>query len=176
MTWTTSESPLGPLTLIGSAAGLRNVYFPGRSPDLAESERDPAALAHAATQLEQYFAGRRQTFELELDLAGTTFQRQVWRALQVLPYGQTTTYGELADALGVQPSGDFSGARKVAWAIGATPTPIVVPCHRVIGADGSLTGYLGGLPRKQALLEFEATGRVIDPRWDSWQPEQLALL
>jgi methylated-DNA-[protein]-cysteine S-methyltransferase len=176
MKWTTYESPLGPLTLIGSTAGLRNVRFPGRAPGLAESDGDPAALAEAATELDQYFSGQRQTFELELDLEGTPFQKRVWCALQSLPYGQTTTYGELADKLEVERSGSFSGARKVAWAIGATPTPIVVPCHRVIGADGSLTGYRGGLPRKQALLMFEATGRVIDARWDSPQPQQLALL
>jgi methylated-DNA-[protein]-cysteine S-methyltransferase len=176
MKWTTHESPLGPLTLIGSTAGLRSVHFPGRAPGLVESDRDPAALAEAATELDQYFAGQRQTFELELDLEGSTFQKRVWSALQRLPYGQTTTYGELADRLEVERSGYFSGARKVACAIGATPTPIVVPCHRVIGADGSLTGYLGGLLRKQALLTFEATGRVTDARWDSLQPQQLALL
>jgi methylated-DNA-[protein]-cysteine S-methyltransferase len=177
MTWTVFESPLGPLTLIGSAAGLRNVHFPGRSPGLAESERDTAALADAAAQLDDYFAGQRQSFELALDLAGTTFQRQVWDALQSLPYGQTTTYGELAGELGVRPTGSFSAAaRKVASAIAATPAPIVLPCHRVIGADGSLTGYRGGLARKGALLRFEATGRIIDARWESRQHEQLALL
>ncbi len=176
MTWTTYESPLGPLTLIAGTAGLRNVHFPGRAPDLPDGDCNPAALAEAATQLDEYFAGRRQTFELELDLGGSAFQKRVWSALQGLPYGQTTTYGELADELEVERSGYFSGARKVAWAIGATPTPIVVPCHRVIGADGSLTGYLGGLQRKHALLTFEATGRAIDAHWDTWQPRQLALL
>jgi methylated-DNA-[protein]-cysteine S-methyltransferase len=176
MTWATSESPLGLLTLIGSTAGLRNVHFPGHFPGLAESDRDPAALADAAAQLDEYFAGRRQTFALELDLVGTPFQRQVWTALQRLPYGQTTTYGELAGELGVKFSGDVSGARKVASAIAATPTPIVVPCHRVVGANGTLTGYRGGLQRKRALLDFEATGQVIDARWEDRQPQQLALL
>jgi methylated-DNA-[protein]-cysteine S-methyltransferase len=176
MTWTTYESPLGPLTLLGSSAGLAHVRFPGRAPGLPEADCHTAALAQAVAQLEQYFSGQRQCFELELELEGTTFQKRVWRALQGLPYGQTTTYGELADELAVQRSGNVSGARKVAWAIGATPTPIVVPCHRVIAADGSLTGYLGGLQRKHALLTFEASGRVIDANWQGRQPEQLALL
>jgi methylated-DNA-[protein]-cysteine S-methyltransferase len=176
MTWTIYECPLGPLTLIGGTAGLQNVHFPDPILGLLQTDFNSAALAAAATQLDEYFAGQRQTFELELELEGTAFQKRVWTALQDLPYGQTTTYGEIADKLGVERSGYLSGARKVAWAIGATPTPIVVPCHRVIGADGSLTGYLGGLQRKHALLTFEATGRIIDANWDTWQPQQLALL
>jgi methylated-DNA-[protein]-cysteine S-methyltransferase len=177
MTWTIYQSPLGPLTLIGGTAGLRNVHFPGRAPALAESDRDPTALAQAVTQLDEYFSGHRQTFELDLDLDdGTAFQKRVWTALQSLPYGHTTTYGAIADMLAVKRSGYSTGARKVASAIGATPTPIVIPCHRVIGADGSLTGYLGGLQRKHALLTFEATGRAIDAHWDSWPAQQLAFL
>ncbi len=182
MAWTTYESPLGPLTLMGGRAGLRHVYFPGRSPSLAPSDRDPSALAEAIGQLEQYFAGERQAFELELDLAGTTFRHRVWRAMQHVPYGCTTTYGALARELDITDSGILvtgsgavSGAQKVAWASAATPTPIVVPCHRVIAADGSLTGYLGGLNRKQALLDFEAAGGAPDVlrHRDS---QQLALL
>jgi methylated-DNA-[protein]-cysteine S-methyltransferase len=176
MTWTTSESPFGTLTLIGGTAGLRSVRFPGRLPGVADSDRNAAALADVVAQLDEYFAGERERFELELELAGTAFQRRVWNALRGVPYGRTTTYGELAAELGVEASGSFTGARKVAAAIAATPTPIVVPCHRVIGADGSLTGYRGGLPRKQALLRFEATGRVIDARWESREAQQLALL
>jgi methylated-DNA-[protein]-cysteine S-methyltransferase len=169
MAWTTYPSPFGPLTLIGGTAGLRHVYFPGRAPSLAPSERDPSAVAEAVGQLDEYFAGERQAFELELDLAGSSFRHRVWRALQQVPYGRTTTYGDLARELGITISSSLvtgrsavSGAQKVAWAIAATPTPIVVPCHRVIAADGSLTGYRGGLQRKQALLDFEATGGAPD--------------
>jgi methylated-DNA-[protein]-cysteine S-methyltransferase len=182
MAWTTYPSLLGPLTLIGGTAGLRHVYFRGRAPSLAPSDRDPSALAETVGQLEQYFAGERQAFELELELAGSSFQHRVWRALQQVPYGRTTTYGDLARELGITISGSLitgrravSGAQKVTWAIAATPTPIVVPCHRVIAADGSLTGYVGGLQRKQALREFEAAGGAPDAlrHRDS---QQLALL
>jgi methylated-DNA-[protein]-cysteine S-methyltransferase len=113
MTSTTYESPLGPLTLLGSSAGLAHVRFPARVRGLPEADCHTAALTEAVAQLEQYFSGQRQCFELELE--GTTFQKRVWRALQGLPYGQTTTYGELADELAVQRSGNVSGARKVAW-------------------------------------------------------------
>jgi methylated-DNA-[protein]-cysteine S-methyltransferase len=175
MPWTTYDSPLGPLTLIGGRAGLRHVSFPGRAPAPDAGEHDAPALRDAVTQLEEYFAGERQTFELDLDLAGTEFQQRLWRALQDVDYGRTTTYGNLARELDVSGSGSSSGARKVGWAVGSTPTPIVVPCHRVIGADGSLTGYGGGLQRKQALLDFEAAGGAPDalrrPR-----PQQLVLL
>ena len=165
---------LGPLTLIGGTAGLRNVHFPGRSPRLDPSDRDPAALAEAVSQLKQYFAGERRTFELALHLTGTTFQQRVWRALKQLAYGSTTTYGGLARELGVTDSATVSAARKVAWAIAATPTPIVLPCHRVLAADGSLTGYIGGLQRKQALLDLEAAAGSPDtPRHRRQQ--QLAL-
>jgi methylated-DNA-[protein]-cysteine S-methyltransferase len=176
MSWTTYQSPLGTLTLIGGDAGLRAVRFPGRVRGLGERDRDPAALTAVAEQLGEYFAGERETFDLELDIAGTALQRQVWSALRSLPYGRTTTYGELAGELGVEASGAFTGARKVAAAIAATPAPIVVPCHRVIGANGALTGYRGGLQRKRALLDFEATGRAIDARCETGESRQLALL
>jgi methylated-DNA-[protein]-cysteine S-methyltransferase len=182
MAWTTYPSPFGPLTLIGGTAGLRHVYFPGRAPSLAPSERDPSAVAEAVGQLEEYFAGERQAFELELDLAGSSFRHRVWRAVQQVPYGRTTTYGDLARELGITISGSLvtgpsavSGAQKVAWAIAATPTPIVVPCHRVIAADGSLTGYRGGLQRKQALLDFEAARGAPDALRDR-DAQQLSLL
>jgi methylated-DNA-[protein]-cysteine S-methyltransferase len=158
MTWMTYESPFGPLTLAGRANALSNVYFPGRAPSLAETDRDPVAFTDAATQLEQYFAGERRAFDITLDLVGTTFQLRVWRALQQIPYGETTTYGALARQLGIVAVKDTPAARIVASAIARTPAPIVVPCHRVLAADGSLTGYLGGLHRKQALLELEADG------------------
>jgi methylated-DNA-[protein]-cysteine S-methyltransferase len=182
MAWTTYPSPLGPITLIGGMAGLRHVYFPGRAPTLAPSDRDPSALADAVEQLDEYFAGERQAFELELDLAGSSFRHRVWQAVQRVPYGRTTTYGDLARELGITISGSLvtrrgavSDAQKVAWAIAATPTPIVVPCHRVIAADGSLTGYRGGLQRKQALLDFEAAGGAPDALHHR-DAQQLALL
>ena len=150
MPFTIFESPIGELTLIGGPDGsLRHVYFPGTAPPLDRADHDPDALTAATEQLEQYFRGERTAFELELELAGTDFQRSVWRALRGIPYGTTTTYGTLARELEAQP-------RAVGVAVGATPIPIIVPCHRVIGSDGSLTGYGGGLPRKRALLDLES--------------------
>ncbi len=182
MAWTTYPSPLGPLTLIGGTSGLRRVYFPGSAPSLAPGDRDPSPLAETVEQLDEYFAGERQAFGLELDLAGSSFRHRVWRALQQVPYGRTTTYGDLARELGITISRSLvagrravTGAQKVAWAIAATPTPIVVPCHRVIAADGSLTGYRGGLQRKQALLDFEAAGGAPDALRHR-DAQQLALL
>jgi methylated-DNA-[protein]-cysteine S-methyltransferase len=149
MLFTTFDSPLGELTLTGGPAGLRGLYFPGTAPALDAAAHDPAAFADATDQLEQYFRGERTTFDLTLDLAGTPFQLSVWHALRRIPYGTTTTYGALARQLEAQP-------RAVGAAVGATPVPIIVPCHRVIGSDGSLTGYGGGLPRKRSLLDLEA--------------------
>jgi methylated-DNA-[protein]-cysteine S-methyltransferase len=150
MPFTTFESPLGELTLVADSDGtLRHLYFPGTAPALDTADHDPDALSAAVEQLEQYFRGERTAFELELDYAGTPFQRSVWDALRTIEYGTTTTYGTLAQALDAQP-------RAVGAAVGATPIPIVIPCHRVIGSDGSLTGYGGGLPRKRALLDLEA--------------------
>jgi methylated-DNA-[protein]-cysteine S-methyltransferase len=149
MPFTIFDSPLGKLTLVADADGtLRHLYFPGTAPALDPADQDPGALARATEQLTQYFAGERTAFELELELAGTTFQRSVWEALRTIPYGETTTYGALARELEAQP-------RAVGAAVGATPIPIIVPCHRVVGSDGSLTGYGGGLPRKRALLDLE---------------------
>ncbi len=180
--WTTYPSPLGPLTLIAGTSGLRHLYFPGRAPSLTPGDRNSSTLAETARQLDEYFAGERQAFALQLDLAGSSFRHRVWRALQQVPYGHPTTYGDLARELGITISGSLatgrsvvSGAQKVAWAIAATPTPIVVPCHRVIAADGSLTGYLGGLQRKQALLNFEAAGGAPNALHHS-DTQQLALL
>jgi methylated-DNA-[protein]-cysteine S-methyltransferase len=155
--WTIYESPLGPLTIVSGPGGIRNVHFPDRPPRLSEATR--SATTPAAEQLERYFAGERRSFELQLDLRGTPMQMQVWAQLQEIPYGSTVTYGELArrvdDSLyprGIEP---YERARLIGATVGRTPTPILVPCHRVIGADGSLTGYGGGLPRKRALLELE---------------------
>jgi methylated-DNA-[protein]-cysteine S-methyltransferase len=155
------ESPVGPLTLVAWDGTLRAVHFPaagsppatpapaGRSPE-ASAGRDQNLLAEAAGQLGQYFAGERRRFELPLTLSGTPFQRRVWEELRTIPHGETVSYGELARRIGKP-----GEAREVGSAVGRTPTPIVVPCHRVIGADGALVGYGGGLPRKRALLDLE---------------------
>ena len=155
--WNVYESPLGPLTLVMGPAGLRGVLFPGRSPRLDQAGRAP--MPELTDQLDRYFAGDHVAFDVELDLQGRALERIVWGLLLEIPYGQTTSYGELAARIcpdaypaGLEP---FKRARLVGAAVGRTPTPIVVPCHRVIGADGSLTGYGGGLKRKQALLDLE---------------------
>ncbi len=150
MPFTIFDSPFGVLTLVADAHGaLRRLYFPGTAPALPGHDDDPESLAAATEQLEQYFRGERTQFDIARQIAGTEFQCRVWDALQTIPYGATTTYGALARDLDAQP-------RAVGAAVGATPIPIVIPCHRVIGADGSLTGYGGGLPRKRALLDLEA--------------------
>ena len=151
------DSPIGPLTLIASDAGLRAVLWPddaeGRvriDEDLIEQPDHPV-LAAAAEQLGEYFAGHRTEFDLPLDLRGTDFQQQVWRSLADIPYGQTTTYAEQADRIG-RPR----AIRAVGSANGRNPVSIVLPCHRVVGADGSLTGFAGGLEAKRFLLDLEA--------------------
>jgi methylated-DNA-[protein]-cysteine S-methyltransferase len=155
--WNIYESPLGPLTLIAGPTGLRSVLFPGRSPRLDPVSRDP--LSAVTGQLDRYFTGDLEAFEIELDLRGGALEAIVWSLLLEIPYGQTTSYGELAGRVdpaaypeGLEP---YKRPRLVGAAVGRTPTPIVVPCHRVIGADGSLIGYGGGLQRKQALLDLE---------------------
>jgi len=159
--WTAYESPLGLLTVVASPAGpLRAVRFPGGP---AMPEADACAMPLVSAQLDQYFAGERRRFELDVDLAGTRFQTAVWKRLREIPYGSTASYGEIADDLGetVFPAGlePHERARAVGAEVGRTPVPIVIPCHRVIGADGSLTGYGGGLERKRALLDLES-GRL----------------
>jgi methylated-DNA-[protein]-cysteine S-methyltransferase len=169
--WDTHETALGPLTLHGGPHGLSAVSFPGRCGPLDEADRDPALLSGAARQLEEYFAARRTVFELPLDLTGTPFQQRVWAALREIPYGQTVTYTELARAVG-RPD----VVRAVAAAVGRTPVPIVVPCHRVLGAGGALTGYGGGLERKRALLDLERRGVAgLEPE-PAWAFRQLALV
>jgi methylated-DNA-[protein]-cysteine S-methyltransferase len=148
--WDTYDSPIGPLTLVAGETGLAALHFPGQAPALREQDRRPDALAAAAAQLDEYFAGERQAFELDLDLSGTPFQEAVWGELRELSYGTTVSYKELAERVG-RP--DL--VRAVGAAVGRTPVPIVVPCHRVVGSDGALTGYRGGLERKRALLDLE---------------------
>ena len=123
-----------------------------------EPERDDDGLPAAREQLAAYFAGELTVFDLPLDLRGTDFQRRVWAALREIPYGRTRTYGELATALGAP-----SASRAVGLANGRNPISIVVPCHRVVGASGSLTGYAGGVDRKRALLDLEACRPAVGP-------------
>jgi methylated-DNA-[protein]-cysteine S-methyltransferase len=167
MRWTIHESPLGPLTLCGGPRGLAALEFPGRGTPRDEAFRAPDLFADALAQLEEYFAGARRCFDLELHLGGTPFQRGVWRRLLEIPCGETVSYGALARELG-RPD----GVRAVAAAVGRTPVPIVVPCHRVVAGDGALTGYRGGLQRKQALLDLE---RGVAPP-PGWAARQLGLL
>jgi methylated-DNA-[protein]-cysteine S-methyltransferase len=147
------DSPIGPLTLVADDGALAGVYMSRhRHAPAAEAfgEQDAGALAEAARQLAGYFAGGRTEFALDLRLAGTVFQQRVWTELQAIPYGQTISYGELACRIG-QPA----ASRAVGLANGRNPVSIIVPCHRVVGADGRLTGYGGGLERKQYLLGLE---------------------
>jgi methylated-DNA-[protein]-cysteine S-methyltransferase len=151
--WDIYESPLGPLTVAAGERGLTGLWFPGRADSLAQSDRRPKALAAACEQLQQYFHGERRDFELDLDCTGTPFQQRVWQRLLEIPYGTTISYSQLAGAIG-RPD----RLRAVAAIVGRTPVPIVIPCHRVIGASGALTGYGGGLDRKRFLLDLEHSG------------------
>ena len=151
---TTMNSPVGELVLVGDETALRGLHFPNHRPLPADLREARAPFADALEQLEQYFAGERREFDLNLELAGPAFHQRVWEALTTIPYGETRSYGQLALALG-----DRNLAQAVGTANGRNPIAIVVPCHRVIGADGSLTGYGGGLPRKRHLLDLEA-GRL----------------
>jgi methylated-DNA-[protein]-cysteine S-methyltransferase len=158
MRWTIYESPLGPLRLVVTPAGaLSRVLFPEEDQRLVDSNQGP--LLSMVQQLDEYFGSERQSFDLEVELTGTPLQLAVWERLRQIPYGETVSYGELAGdlAASVFPAGlePYQRVRAVGTEIGRTPVPIVVPCHRVVGADGSLTGYGGGLHRKRALLELE---------------------
>jgi len=177
---TTHETPVGELTLVASDAGLRAILWPRLSPTRAgiqpRPHRDPnhPVLQRTAAQLDQYFAGTRTTFDIPLDLQGTRFQLAAWRSLAEIPFGTTTSYGRQAAALGIP-----TAARALGAANGANPVCIVLPCHRVIGADGSLTGFGGGLPVKQWLLDHEArvlaSNILSTPQWPHQQPVQTRL-
>jgi methylated-DNA-[protein]-cysteine S-methyltransferase len=145
---TVVDSPIGPLGLIASEAGLQSVLFDGGR---ISPEGSSPVLDEAARRLEAYFDGDLVTFDLPLELYGTEFNRRCWLALASIPYGQTVSYGEQARRLGL----GNDAARAVGAANGRNPLPIVLPCHRVIGADGSLTGFGGGLQVKRFLLEHE---------------------
>lgn len=149
------KSKVGDLTLRWAGDALVGVYFDcdKRLGQRAEWRRDDACLAPVREQLEQYFAGERTTFDLPLAFEGTAFQTSVWKQLVHIPYGETTTYGELATRIG-KPEG-WSGSRAIGAANGQNPLVVIVPCHRVIGASGALTGFGGGLPRKKWLLGHE---------------------
>ncbi len=142
------ETPIGTLGLVATEAGLSSVRWSAHGLD---DDRGCAVLDDAAAQLEAYFAGELIEFDVPLDLDGTEFQRQCWLALATIPYGQTVSYGEQSRRIGLGPD----RARAVGAANGQNPLPVVLPCHRVIGADGSLTGFGGGLHIKRFLLELE---------------------
>jgi methylated-DNA-[protein]-cysteine S-methyltransferase len=142
------ESPVGRLLLAADEAGLRKVLFDGEP--ASDWREDPASLAETVRQLRAYFAGELRDFDLPLAPEGTAFQLRVWRELRNIPYGQTISYGELARRVGSP-----RGSRAVGLANGANPISIVVPCHRVIGSNGRLTGYGGGLENKERLLALE---------------------
>lgn len=152
--WSTYESPIGDLTLLARGGRLREVRFQGGANGLTAELRQPDEFANVERQLDEYFAGERREFDLALDLLGSPFQRAVWMQLREIPFGETVSYGEIAKRLELDGA---EAAREVGTAVGQTPTPIVVPCHRVIGASGDLTGYGGGLERKRTLLELEAS-------------------
>lgn len=145
------ESPIGPLTLRSDGAAVTALLFGARG----ETSPLPCpVLNRAALELAEYFAGKRRRFTIPLSPAGTDFQRWVWAALKSIPYGETITYGALAARIG-----NPRACRAVGMANNRNPIPIFIPCHRVVGADGSLTGYAGGLDAKRLLLELEGSGR-----------------
>lgn len=157
ITHTTFASPIGELTLVADAGTLTGLYFPHHwyKPDPATfGARSDQEFAEARRQLDEYFAGERDQFDLPADARGDEFQRQVWALVSRIPYGQTTTYGDLARDLGRQ-LGTGVVAKDVGAAVGRNPLCIIVPCHRVVGKNGALTGYAGGLGRKRFLLDLE---------------------
>ena len=155
------DSPVGPLTLVATDGALSGLYMekqrhlPSEETFGAPGDPDTEPFATVAAQLTAYFAGDLTEFDVPLDLHGTPFQRRVWTALQGIPYGETITYGELAAELG-----NPSASRAVGLANGRNPVSVIVPCHRVVGSTGSLTGYGGGLERKRYLLDFERKTRT----------------
>ncbi|HEY0452783.1 methylated-DNA--[protein]-cysteine S-methyltransferase [Actinophytocola sp.] len=151
------DSPIGPVTLVGADGALTGLYMAEhRYAPESFGPRDDGAFPAVAEQLTEYFAGARTEFDIPLAPRGTPFQQQVWAALREVPYGETVSYGELAATIG-RPT----ASRAVGHANGHNPISIIVPCHRVIGTSGSLTGYGGGLPRKRFLLALEAGTPVL---------------
>lgn len=159
--YTTLPSPIGELLLVGDGTALHRLHMQdGRRPAAIDPRwtRRDEPFAHVAEQLRQYFAGERTAFELPLATNGNAFEQRVWRALQEIPYGATVSYGEIARRIG-----EPTAARAVGLANGRNPIAVIVPCHRVIGADGSLTGYGGGLERKRMLLDLESGVLALTP-------------
>jgi methylated-DNA-[protein]-cysteine S-methyltransferase len=153
ISYTMVDSPLGRILVAGSSAGLTRINFQAGTEAITPLPgwvKEVNVLAEAIGQLSAYFRGELRQFDLLLAPAGTAFQQQVWQAMRTIPYGQTITYAELARQLGRR-----EAARAVGGASSRNPLPIIVPCHRVVGSDGSLTGYAGGLHLKAALLELE---------------------
>jgi methylated-DNA-[protein]-cysteine S-methyltransferase len=157
--WTVTATPVGDMMIVGDDDSVHHIHLPGSfdagrfAPDRAGS---PAAVHEAVAQIAAYFAHNLREFSLPLDPRGTQFQRRVWFALADIPYGETESYGELAARVG-----NPKACRAVGLANGRNPVPLVLPCHRVIGADGSLTGYGGGLTLKQSLLDHERAVRAV---------------
>ncbi|WP_353249061.1 methylated-DNA--[protein]-cysteine S-methyltransferase [Salinisphaera sp. T31B1] len=157
--YTFIDSPLGPLRLVGDGHALSGLTMSEHrhAPDTkGDWIREDAPFEATRSQLDEYFAGRRSTFDLVTAPAGTAFQQRVWQALQQIPYGQAESYGQLAERIGSP-----KAARAVGLANGRNPISIVIPCHRVIGAGGQLTGYGGGLERKRWLLDHETQNRSV---------------
>ena len=159
----TVESPLGPVLLARTAKGLAGAWFEGQKhhPGILAAPVRPAdpLLKMAAAQLQRYFAGEAMAFALPLDLLGTAFQKSVWQALLAIPAGSTSSYGDIARGVNVA-----SAVRAVGGAVGRNPVSVIVPCHRVVGHDGSLTGYAGGIDRKLALLVLEGVALSVRAR------------
>lgn len=159
------DSPIGALLLTGNGEALTGLFMDSarrHAAPAADAQRDDAPFCDAKTQLGEYFAGKRAMFDLALAPAGTDFQRRVWQALRDIGFGQTESYGALARRIGAP-----KASRAVGLANGRNPISIIIPCHRVIGADGSLTGYGGGIERKRWLLSHE--GHPDDPAVDTAQ-------
>lgn len=163
------DAPVGPLTLVADGDAVTGLYFPGHSPlpdDTPFGDRvapqdvaSDGVLAQATTELSEYLAGQRQTFDVTVATHGDGFPEKVWALLRQIPYGETTTYGALAAQLG-----NPHLAQRVGQVVGRNPVSIIIPCHRVVGADGSLTGYAGGLERKRWLLELEEPVEISSSR------------
>jgi methylated-DNA-[protein]-cysteine S-methyltransferase len=150
--YSTVSSPIGELMLCGDEYALTALHLPGHWPKPGAGwRRDDERFADVARQLREYFAGERTTFDVPLKLRGGPFELEVWSELEQIPYGETTSYGEIARRVGKP-----HASRAVGAANGRNPVAIIVPCHRVIGSNGTLTGYGGGLERKRALLDLEA--------------------
>lgn len=152
VTYRTIDSPIGQLTLAGLGTSLSRLVFAGqrREPDRRGWQIDDTNFPDAVAQLDAYFAGKLTRFDIELCLVGTDFQRRVWQAVQSIPYGQTRSYAWVAEQIGSP-----RASRAVGVAVGRNPVPIIVACHRVVGAAGALTGYVGGTDCKKALLALE---------------------